>query len=312
MEVSYFKDRLWYDVTYQNKQFFPGFKVHLFSEPSLISLPLKTKDDKSVVKDFVFQERSFALSVPIQLTLNENVFYSSLYVEPELRQSQIRFLNYAGHSQSDFSNATIGNLFTQLNFRLQQNIRDVQPSSGLILYGEVEHYFNRGNITLNTAINAKKYTYDLNFNAPTALQGGIFTYISFFPQWNQSLKLGLQALTQTSALFGNQDIVSDAFAEPVFNTSNNLVSFSTRYTIPLFYPDDGFLLIPFYLSNVYIAAFTNTVVDPTRSNVVEASRTVFGAGIHFKFRISNLSFDIGVGVGYEPTRNQTELVIGAF
>lgn len=307
-EVTYFEDRIWYDLSYHNKQFFPGFKARIFSEPSLATLGFNQPNDSLFIQDFVLQERSFALSIPMQFTLSQNVFFSSLYIEPELRQSQLRFYDFEGGSLSDFTNATIGSIFAQFNIRLQQNIRDMQPNTGFILYSEAEHYFNSGSIALNTL----KGQADLDFSSPTALSGGIYAFISFFPHWNQSLRLGLQGITQTSLLFGNQDIVSNGFSEPVFPLANNLLSFSARYTIPLFYPDDGFLLVPLYLSNVYIAAFTNTVVDPTRSNVIKASRSVFGAGIRFKFRISNLSLDIGFGIGFEPTRNQTEFFIGDF
>ncbi len=299
LELTYFKERLWYDLTYQNKQFFPGFEVSVFSDPSLIRILVDPPNAPPQPQEVVLQERSFALSMPLEFTLNQNVFFSSLFIEPELRRSQFRFYDLEGNSLSEFTGATIGSFFTQFNYRLQQNIRDVQPNSGLILYGEIEHFFQSDEFIFEN-------------ETPTALRGGIFTYVSLFAQWNQSLRLGLEGITQTSRLFGNQGIVSNGFSEPIFLGSNNLVSFSTRYTIPLFYPDDGFLLVPLYLSNVYISLFTNTVVDPTRSNLIEASRSVYGAGLRFRFRISNLAFDIGIGFGYEPTRNQTELIIGAF
>lgn len=307
-KVSYFEDRVWYDLSYQNKQFFPGFKLRAFSQPSVATLGFKDQNDSTFIQSFVLQERSFALSVPMQFSLSQNVFYSGFYIEPELRQSQLRFYDFDGNGLSNYRNATIGNIYAQLNIRLQQNIRDVQPNSGIILYGEVEHYFSSGSLTLNTLQGQA----DFDFSTPTALRGGIYAYLSFFHRWNQSLRLGLQGVTQTSLLFSNQDIVSDGFADAVFPLSNNLVSFSTRYTIPLFYPDDGYLLVPLYLSNIYITAFTNTVVDPTKNDFIEASRSIFGGSLHFKFRISNLSFDIGFGVGYEPTRNQTEFFIGAY
>src|SRR5699024_3714354 len=33
-EVSYLDDRIWYDLSYENKQFYPGFRLRLYSEPS--------------------------------------------------------------------------------------------------------------------------------------------------------------------------------------------------------------------------------------------------------------------------------------
>ncbi len=305
--IIYFEERLWYDLTYQNKQFFPGFEASIYSQPSLITLGLIAEGD-TLAQSFVFQERSFALSIPMQFTLHQNVFFTGLFIEPELRQSQIRFFDENGARRSDFANATIGNLFGQFNYRLQQNIRDMQPNSGLVLYGELEHYFTFGDLTVNTnGGNAS-----LDFDTPTALRGGLFTYFAPLHQWNQSLRLGLEAITQTSRLVSYESIISEGFSRRPFPFANNLVSFSTRYTIPLFYPDNGGLLIPLYLSSVYLVAFTNTVTDPTASNLLESSRSVFGGGIRFRFRISNLSLDIGIGIGYEPTRNNTNIFIGNF
>lgn len=107
-------------------------------------------------------------------------------------------------------------------------------------------------------------------------------------------------------------MISDGFSEPIFVGFNNLLSFSTRYTIPLAYVDDGGFLLPFYLSNVYLVAFTNTVTDPTLNDWYDTSRSVFGIGVRAQFRISNFSFNIGVGFGYEPTRKESQFFIGDF
>jgi hypothetical protein len=90
------------------------------------------------------------------------------------------------------------------------------------------------------------------------------------------------------------------------------LSFDTRYTIPLFYVDDGGLLLPLYLSNIYLVTFSNTVTDPTFSDWYEGSRTVFGIGVRTSFQLSNLRFNIGLGFGYEPTRKQAQFFIGDF
>ena len=94
--------------------------------------------------------------------------------------------------------------------------------------------------------------------------------------------------------------------------SFNLLSFDTRYTIPISYVDNGGFLLPLYLSNIYLVAYSDTVVDPTMENWYEGSRSVFGLGLRARFRLSNLSFDIGIGYGYEPTRDNHHFFIGDF
>ena len=177
-----------------------------------------------------------------------------------------------------------------------------------MLYSELEHYLGADQLTFNA------YGNQITFNSstPTALRGGIFGYLSPLRRWNQSLRLGLRGLTQSGLLFDNQGLVSSGFSEPVLSESNNLVAFNSRYTIPITYYDDGGLLLPFYLSNIYGVLFSNTVADPTFSDWQQQSRTVFGVGIRARFRVSNLSFSIGFGFGYEPTRGNTQFFIGDF
>ncbi len=299
-DLSYFKERGWYDITYQNKTFWPGFKLRAFNEPSYRSA--------SSLGILGRQERSLAFSVPLKIDLNQNVYSTSLFVAPEIRQSQIRFYD-AGFNDtiSDFANITAGNIYTQLNFRLQQNIRDVQPNTGIILFSEVEHYLSGDDLTIGSPNN------EVTFSSPnaTALRGGLYGFIAPFKRWNQSLRIGVRGLTQSGLLFDNQSIVSDAFGRRVFGSAHNLLSVNTRYTIPLFYVDDGGLLLPLYLSNIYLVGFTDTVFNPNLNNWQDHGTTVFGLGIRTRFRISNLSFDIGVGVGFE-TRGETRFFIGDF
>lgn len=301
-QMSYAQERGWYNITYRNKSFYPGFKARFFSRPSYINLQSQNSGESIT---FLRQERSLALSIPLQYQINQNIFSTSFYIEPEFRQSQLRFFDLrTENTKSDFANLSIANLYGQLNYRLQQNIRDIQPNTGIYLYGEIEHYLSSGVASFSNS--------RITFNEPSALRGGIYGFISPFRRWNQSLRLGLQGITQTNAIFDNQSIVSDGFSERILPQARNLISFSTRYTIPLAYIDDGGFLFPLYLSNIYLVGFSNTVTDPAISGWREKSRTVFGLGIRSRFRLSNMTFDIGVGYGYEPSRGNHQFFMGDF
>jgi len=300
-EVSYHEEQLWYDLTYQNKTFFPGFKTRLYSQPSYRTL--------NIGQTLLREERSLALSIPARIQLNSNIYNTSIFVEPEIRRSQLRFSELGPNGNtSDFGGVTAGNIFAQFNYRLQQNIRDIQPNSGLVLYSELEHYLDVNDLRFTAYGN--QYLFDNQ--SQTALRGGIYGFVSPLRRWNQSLRLGVRGITQSGLVFDNQSLVSNAFEDPVFTGSNNLLSFNTRYTIPLKFVDNGGLLVPFYLSNIYVVAFSDTVTDPTFDNLVSQSRTVFGLGIRARFRLSNLAFDLGIGFGYEPGRNNTQFFVGQF
>ena len=299
--ITYFKNRGWYDLSYQNKTFWPGFRIRAYNEPSYRAV----SGDNYLGR----QERSLAFSVPFRVQLYQNIYNTSLSIIPEIRQSQVRFFNDDFRTPiSDFANITVGDILLQLNYRLQQNIRDLQPNSGVILFSEIEHYLSGDTISFSS--NGS----DFQFASPaeTAWQGGMYTYISPLRQWNQSLRLGMRGLTQSGVIFDNQSLVSNGFSEPVLPNSRNLISLSTRYTIPITYIDDGGLLLPLYLSNLYLVAFSNTVGDPMLLDWYRNSRSVFGIGLRAKFRFSNFGFNIGFGFGYEPTRRQHQFFIGDF
>lgn len=307
-ELSTVNTRLWYDLIYQNKQFFPGFRVRVFSEPAYRTFRFEPDNESAFTQRFLRQERGLALSIPMNVTFEQNVNFSGLYIEPEMRWAQFRYFYENANNQSDFTRATVGNLYTQLNYKLEQNIRDVQPKSGFTFYGELEHYFRSASVTLTTQNGPQT----VDFARPTALKGGLFTYIAPMARWNQSLRLGIEALTQTHPVWDLPSVFTETFSDPTFPSANNLLHLSARYTVPLWFPDDGGLLLPLYLNNIYLVGFSDTATDPTQGNLLRTSRTMLGAGLRVQFRISNLAFDIGVGLGVEPSRNKIHYVIGDF
>lgn len=307
--LTFLQNRAWYDISYRNTSFFPGFKASVYSEPAYVTLPFATVAD-TVFRTMLREERSISLSVPVNYTFNSNVFFSSLFIQPNIRQSNIRFfeLDHSGDAASDFANVSIANLYGSLSYRLQQNVRDVQPNSGVFLFSEAERYFWPSGLTIRT-MNAQ---FRRSFVNSYAFRGGVYAFLSPLRKWNQSLRLELRYLNQNNAIFDNQFLVSDGFSEPVFPFSGKLVSFGARYTIPLVYPDNGGFLLPAYVSNVYLVAFSNTVGRYTQPDFLSSSRSVFGAGVRVQFRLSNLALDLGIGIGFEPSRKETNIFVGDF
>ncbi|WP_372633472.1 hypothetical protein [Fodinibius sp.] len=304
-EISYLEEQLWYDLSYENKQFYPGFNMRLYSEPSYFRFNTTQNNTVTLLRE----DRSLAFSVPFDFQLDQNVFSTSFFIEPEFRYSQIRFRDVGLASNiSDFANSAVSNLYGQFNFRLQQNIRDVQPNSGLVLYSKLEHFWSTSDLRFSNG----QDEVELTLRQPTALQGGIIGFLSPLRRWNQSLRLEVEGLTQSGPVFNNQSLVSDAFSEPVLATSDNLLSLSAHYTIPLLFADDGGFLLPFYLKNLYLVAFSSSVTDPAVADWREQSRSVYGLELRTRFRISNLSFDLGIGYGYEPTRENHHIYFGSF
>ncbi|MEX2478404.1 MAG: hypothetical protein WD357_08200 [Gracilimonas sp.] len=313
-ELTGLQNRLWYDVTYTNKSFFPGARLSAYSDPEFFAtLDPNTDETFSLMR----QDRGFSLTIPFTYVFRSDTRYSAFTLNPEIKAEQFKYYNLQAEALSEFSTRYRAGFYSQLSFGILNLPRDVQPSSGISFFGIVEKTLNEptaeiefpGGPVLN------------NFNDQWSALYGAFGYISPLRRWNQSLRIDLRFLQQSDApIYSNDSIVPMGFSENIFPNYNltndsgfkNIGRLSTRYTIPLFYPDNGILTVPFYVSSIYLTAFSHTLTDMDSDNLVESSRSVFGAGLHLQFKVSNLLFDLGVGLAYEPSRNNPQFIFGQF
>lgn len=305
LEVTNLQDRFWYNVSYTNKSFYPGFGVSAYSAPEFIRIRVSETD----VPTFLQEERGFSLNSPIDYYFNKTDRFSSLFFRPSINREQLRFYNLSTKPVSDYSAQWKASLFSQLNIRILQRSRDIQPSAGVQFFGQVEKILNRSELpfTFNgeeRVILLKKrqaYFYGVNF------------YSAIFPKTNQSLLLSAQFLNQTdSPLFSNNSIIPFGFEDKLFATSVSIGRFSSKYTIPLAYPDNGGLLVPIYVSNIYLSLFTHTLVNYRDLNNPTGSSSLIGAGLHLRYKISNLALDFGIGFTYDLSAKSTDFIFGTF
>ena len=312
-EVTGIQNRLWYDFTYTNKMFYPGFEVSAYSDPQFFAI----QNNQSEVYSLMRQDRGFSLSLPFNYTFKGDTRYSALSFSPEISAEQFKYYNLQAEELSDFATRYKASIFSQLSLGILNLRRDIQPSSGISFFGLYEQTLNEPSVAIPTPIG----NYSVDFDNQWAAYYGVFGFVSPLRRWNQSLRLDVQFLNQSSrAIYSNSTIIPMGFNTddfPNFNISNNtgfqnIGRFSTRYTIPLWYPDTGGLLVPLYLSSVYLTTFTHTLTDMNANDLVDSSRSVFGAGLHVQFKVSNLLLDLGIGLSYEPTRGNTQLIFGQF
>jgi hypothetical protein len=311
IDLSHYIDRLWYNLEYTYKGFYPGFRTNVYNQPSVVSFRTTDENNEELIYTALQQSRGGSLKVPFRIYLDRNARFSSLLLEPQYYMSQLRFLNIENSSESisDFGTRHTLGFRTVLNLNLRQFRRDVQPNRGWVLFGETRYDLNRDEFQITTP----GFQLAGNMSDRKGIRGGISTFVSPLSRFNQSLRLTGQIVSQTDIpVFNTMDMASGLFADNPAAAVNNAGIFDTRYTIPITYPDDGGLLLPVYLSNIYLVLFSQTVTDLDRDHLVDASRTVYGAGIRSRFRLSNLLFDLGISIGYEPTRNNITYHFGSF
>ncbi len=309
-DLNHFADRIWYDLTYINKSFYPGFELSTFNSPQFT--PFRGQSNGEEINTLLLQQSvGGSLKMPVRFRLKSNARFTSFLVEPQYFLSNIRFLDPAQTSQSlsEFGTRHTVGLRSVLNLNLRQFTRDLQPNSGWVFFAEGRYGLNSDQIQITT----DQFSIEGNLVQRKGVRAGVTTFISPLSRWNQSLRISGQAISQTDLpVFGVASLFSDSFSEIPLQRFNNVGLLNTRYTIPITYPDEGGLLLPAYLSNIYLVIFSQTAADLNRSNFIDESRSVFGAGIRSRFRISNLAFDIGFSIGWEPTRNDYTFRFGSF
>ncbi len=313
LTASRVQSRLWLDFDYEYSGFYPGFGINLFDRPNFPVIRNANEEFESPVR-FILQERGGSLKIPVRYTFRRNTRLTSVSIIPEYSFSQTRFfgLNTPNEALNEYKTLHTIRFNTVFNYRLRQFSRDFQPNAGWVFFARADYDLNE----LPFSFDYNDLSYSGTFKDQKGLRLGMFRYIAPFGRWNQSLRMGAQILTQTEiGKYNLQGIVSNAFKGDVFPGGNNTGIVSTRYTIPLAYPDDGGFLIPAYLSNLYVVLFSQTVGNLNTGlfpDIVNSSRTAIGAGIRTRVRLSNFTIDFGVGFGYEPSRNQWSFMLGDF
>lgn len=288
-EITGINDRLYFDIDYNLETFAPGLGLSLSTSP--VFGYYQNQSSTRVDEEFeISTSQSFILRQDTRLTY---LSFRPSYTINRFRYYTLQNESITGHYQRQYAS-----LFTQFVANVLTLPRDVQPSAGIGTFTLLEQ-----DVT-SDFINKRAVAY-----------GGVFGYLSPLRKFNQSLRLDLQFLSQTSGsrFYSNSTIIPQGFTDrQSFDAATNLARLSTRYAIPIAFPDNGWLTVPVYLNYVYLGLFSHTITDLNARDLYKNSRSVYGASLNFSFKVSNFDFILELGLAYEPTRNQTEFILGDF
>lgn len=285
-ELSTSNNRFWYDVEYRYSGFYPGFQLNGYQRPVHTTAGL-------------LESRGGGVEIPLRYTTEQDIRRSAFTIIPGVDFQQQRAIATDGSTLSSWIQRTSTSLFLSYEHRLQQNIRDVQPNTGWVIFQETEW----------------DLTTDYTEGKLRALRAGIYRYLSPRLSSNQSLRLGTEWMTQTHPFFDINGFFSRGFDDQILEGVNNAARLNIRYTLPLWHRDQGWILIPAFIDRIYAVLFSDTI-GPLKSRNIEGlyhnSRSLFGAGLRLQMRLFNFPVDIGAAVAYEPTRENTEYILGSF
>lgn len=286
-KLSTSNNRIWYDLEYQFSGFYPGFRTNIYDQP------IQTTNG-------LWRQQGVGLEIPLSYRFDRDTRITSLTVVPGLDITRQQLITKDGERIGQILNRLSGSLFLSWQHRLQQNIRDVQPNTGWLVFSETEWNFNT----------------DFTGQNLRAVRGGLYRFLSLYLPGNRSLRLGLEGMSQNEPFYDITGFYSRAFDENIFLGVNNAVRFNTRYTIPLWHADRGWTLLPFFADRFYAVLFSDTITPLQGQNTADEfyhdSRTIFGAGLRFQVRVFNIPVDFGIAAAYEPMRDNKSLFTGAF
>jgi hypothetical protein len=264
-------------------------------------------------------ESGYALAIPFQINLENNIYFSSLFIKPELKVHSYE-LAYASTDllsrESNVINQLVDGrvwtfrLLSQFNYKMIQRVRDMQPSEGIVVFAQVDANLN-DNPLYNLFV-------DINGNPlperrQIGLIGGINVYMPSFIGNNQSLRLGTKVLYQPQLpTFDVIDFIWDAGAADTYRGFERIFELSSRYTFPFTYPETGGFLVPWYIQNMYGVLFTRTHFDLTNRFQFVQPNTLLGAGIRYTTGIGNLRIDLGVSYIYNTSNSSHGVWVGEF
>lgn len=289
--ISTSNDQFWYDLSYRNTQFYPGFKVSLSREALSGTLTRGT-----IVEPTLIEDRSIRFGIPFSWAIKENVENTLLYVEPEISFRSLRAIDSKGAAQTEFKSIKTLRTYSALGYRLERALRDAQPRKGTLLFADTR-------FDLDTYLAEKAKT----------LRLGVDNYLPIRASKNNSVLIRAQYQTQSGPVkLSTSNLHRFQFLNIPFEGESTLLNLQMRYAFPLRYPDKGGLLIPWYLERSYVVLFSNTMspLEPKNGrNFLDHHRTSFGAELRFVTGFPNFRIDLGFGIGHEFLRNETTFFI---
>ncbi|MEX1010914.1 MAG: hypothetical protein WDZ29_02515 [Balneolaceae bacterium] len=312
-ESSWLEKRAWFNLGYRWSGRWPGFAIHLFRQPDYIYLRNQNIADP-LPKQFLRENRGVRIQIPLTYRIEQTVRQSRISLTPEYRWITYRLYETEGDRTGldRFGPRHSLILTSRLHWKIRQAMRDLQPNAGWSFYSQIRYDLNRLPIEFEHNGNSFRGQVPERFGFRT----GFSVWTAPLSRYNQSLRLGAEWIRQSdSPPFDIRPLINSSFREHPFPGSGNLLLLGSRYTVPLVWPDQGGVVVPLYLESIYLVFWSQTLSNLEESSfrdLPKHSKTSLGAGLRARFRLSNLSLDIGIGAAIELPGSGWSLQWGHF
>lgn len=246
------------------------------------------------------EERGGGLGLRLPIVLQSNVYQSFLQFELETELQQIRLYEGGLPQPTPFSTRMTLTPSMAFGYRLQQNVRDLVPNSGMALgiQGTFDPWVDEGPVRIGTR---------------SGVRSALSVYLPFLRDTHTGIRLGGSLLAQDGPAFGTSTFVPRGYdslgaLDGAAWSSGTFLRFDAELTQPLWYIDDGLSLIPVYAKVLSVYGFGQTLGRVADGRWREVASSV-GAGLSLRSRFFYIfDLDLRVGAAYRLGPNDLELV----
>ena len=290
-EAFYQDERAWGRLTALTSRSIVRPFITLFDLPSTVVA--RRVDERGQVVDTVRvgrEERGVVLGVGLPVTLNINVFSTTARFNVQGEFEQERLFGPDGQTVAPFQSRLRLSPSAFLAYRLQRNRRDLISNTGTIL-------------AFITSIDAWRESGDLRRGAIAQLT----QYLPLSLRRHTGVRLQAGLLTQNQGSIYNLDRFLPRGHENTFLGEGTFLQLNLIALQPLWYIDDGFVLLPFFFKALYAYGFAETLfpVDDRERPWSRLSAVGGGFGLQFRF-FYRFDFDLRLGASYLVEANRWE------
>jgi len=240
------------------------------------------------------EERGAGLEVELPVTLESNVYQSRVRFGMEADVRQTRLFDSPFPNPTAYATRATLEPQTVVEYRLQQNPRDLVPNTGTVIgvRGEFDAWT------------------DGDVPGSQGLLASVDTYLPVLREQNTGIRLGARALLQNrGSIFNTETFVPRGHSSVRRLPSGPFLQLEAEVTQPVWYVDDGVTLVPFYAKALSVYGFGETLGEVDGGGWQHALSSV-GAGVSLTARVFyGISLDLRVGAAYRPVRGD---VVGVY
>ncbi|MGM0506952.1 MAG: hypothetical protein ACQER4_07175, partial [Bacteroidota bacterium] len=235
LNAGWMANRIWGEMVYRNSHRWPGVELELYRRPRFHSVPaLGNIGQTDRYYQLLTRRDGASLSVPMKWTWLNRPDQSALRIRPRLQIQNEQI--FRERDRDLFGENGIETLTSSLlisyQHRIRQQIRELQPGSGWIL-------FLRGEAILSSRRTGSEQILFPGYGE-RSVSAGIYRYLRLLDSYNGTGRLGIRMVEQTiQGRYSINRILSESYQSNGLDQVREALVLEHRWAIPVWWINRG-------------------------------------------------------------------------